>query len=488
MENSSQLKIKSIKHNFVLNNVRLVLNFIVPVVIFPYIGRVLGPENLGRVEFANSIISYFVLFTALGIPVYGVREIARGRDDIEIRSKTVWELTVILFFTVFIGYVIYFVCVGFVPRFRNEWLLFLIVAPTIFLSDFSYDWFYVGIEDQIYITLRYIIIKIVQIVLIFLLIHHSSQYLLYAAISIGINSLSTIFNIVHLRKYIQFIPLQLLNVKRHLKSILIIFASLVATNMYMHIDVTMVGAMVGNEAVGIYVVPNRVVRIIIHLITSLGTVMIPRLENKLKNGDENKYYELLNRSLSFSLIFSIPSFFGVIATAKEIVLLFGGVAYAKAVLGMKLLSPILLFVPMAHFIGLQILYPHRMEGKYTISVSIASVTNILFNSFAIQKFQQNGAVIGTCLAEFVGVIIQVCFAWNFLKKTELFTVNTIKILVSGFCMFIMIMLFNCIVVINSIVIKLSITIVLAGTIYLFFLLLFREKMLFAIIHKKTKSL
>ena len=146
------MQTKSIKYNFILNNIRQVLNFLVPIVVFPYISRILGPESLGKVEFANSITSYFVLFTALGIPTYGVREIARVRDDEKLRSKTVAELSLILLITVFIGYVIYFIIIFFVPKFTTDILLFLIVAPTIFLSDFSYEWFFIGIENQTYIT------------------------------------------------------------------------------------------------------------------------------------------------------------------------------------------------------------------------------------------------------------------------------------------------------------------------------------------------
>ena len=133
------LQTKSIKYNFILNNIRQLLNFLVPLIVFPYISRILGPESLGRVEFANSITSYFVLFTALGIPTYGVREIARVRDDERLRSITVSELSLILFIMVLAGYVVYFTAIGLIPKFRADYTLFLIVAPTIILSDFSYE-------------------------------------------------------------------------------------------------------------------------------------------------------------------------------------------------------------------------------------------------------------------------------------------------------------------------------------------------------------
>lgn len=478
------MQTKSIKYNFILNNIRQVLNFLVPIVVFPYISRILGPESLGKVEFANSITSYFVLFTALGIPTYGVREIARVRDDEKLRSKTVAELSLILLITVFIGYVIYFIIIFFVPKFTTDILLFLIVAPTIFLSDFSYEWFFIGIENQTYITFRYILVKFIQIILIFLLIHNASQYYIYAAILIGMNGLSTIFNLFQLKKYVHFVSIKLLDVKKHFKPILTIFASLIATSVYMHIDVTMVGTMVGDEAVGLYVVPNRVVRIVIHLITSLGVVMIPRLENVLKKGDEEQYFSLLNKSLSFTLLFCIPSFFGIILTAPEVVYLFGGKSYTASVLGMQLLSPILIFVPLAHFVGMQILYPYRKETKYTISVTVASISNAIFNFFAIKKLQQNGAILGTVLAEGLGLILQIIFAWDLLKKTELFSVNTIKIVFSAIIMFLSLTVFNKQFNLCNEIVSLILKIVIAVFVYLLCLLIFREKTVKKIILKK----
>ena len=117
------------------------MNFLLPLVVFPYISRVLGPEETGKVEFANSIVSYFVLFTALEISTYGVRD-----DDIG-RSATVWGLLLVLLGTSLVGYAAYGVLVFFVPALRAQWLLFCIVAPNMAFSDFSFEWFYQGIGD-----------------------------------------------------------------------------------------------------------------------------------------------------------------------------------------------------------------------------------------------------------------------------------------------------------------------------------------------------
>lgn len=419
------LCIRSVRSNYLLNSLRLALSFLVPVAVFPYVSRILGPENLGKVEFANSIVSYFVLFTSLGIPAYGIREIARLRDSTEERSRVVWELTLVLLLTAAAGYAAYFVLVGLVPRMESELALFCIVAPNILLSDFSYEWYYVGIEDQMYITIRCIIVRLVQTAGIFLFIRNEDDYPLYALILVGMQGISTVFNITNLRKTVRFVRPQNLDVRRHLRPVLVIFASVVAVQVYTHLDVTMTGFFIGDRAVGLYTTANKFVRIVIALVTSLSTVMVPRIENCLKNRDEDGCRRYLNISLGYILILSVPCSAGIAVLAPEIISLFAGSQYQESVLGIRLLSPVVVIVGLAHFTGLQILFPRREEWKYTAAVNLA------YNLALIPVFRQNGAIIGTLAAELVGLAVQIGFARKYLKRTDFAGLNTVKYFIAG---------------------------------------------------------
>ena len=119
-----------------------------------------------------------------------------------------------------------------------------------------------------------------------------------------------------MRKFLKFIPLNTLSPFNHLKSSIIIFASTLAVNIYMHLDVTMTGFICGEDKVGFYTAANRLIRIVIALVTALSAVVVPRLENCLKNGDENSYKKYLNISLNYILILAIPCCFGIIALAN----------------------------------------------------------------------------------------------------------------------------------------------------------------------------
>lgn len=398
------VEVRSVKANFMLSNVRLVLNLLIPAVVFPYVSRVLGPDGIGRVEFVNSVVSYFVLFAALGIPVYGIRAVARIRDESKRLSAAVSGITAMLCVTCAVCLAVYVAAMGFVPAMRRENLLFAVVAPSIILQTFSYEWFYVGIEDQAYITRRFVLVKFVQLVAIFTLVRTAQNVVMYAAILVGMNGIGTVFNVVRLRKYVR-LGFRGMDVRQHIRPTLTVFAAVAATSVYLHLDVTMVGAICGDRATGLYTTANKIVRIVISVVTSLGAVMAPRLANNIETGDLASYRRNLSKSLHFMLFLAVPCSAGLVPVADGFVRLFAGADFADAGLSMRLLSPIILIVGCAQFVGMQILYSNRREAWYTAAVAVAAVCNFAANTVLIPRFAQNGAVIGTLVAEGVGLAV-----------------------------------------------------------------------------------
>lgn len=435
-----EIKPKSLKLNAILSIIRTLLNVAIPLLIFPYVSRVLGPENIGKVEFANSVENYFILFAALGIPAYGIREIARVRNNKDLLSKTISELTVILIITNLICCITY-VCIFFTGFSKpNDKLLYIVIFPNILLSSFNYEWFYSGIEDQVYITIRYIIIRLLQILAIFILIKQKDDYIFYAIIFVGMNGLSSIFNIIRLPKYVSPCSIFGLDIIRHIKPIFITFSSIIAVSIYVQLDVTMVGIIVDDKAVGLYTTANKIIRVIISIVTSLGTVMIPRLANNLATGNIIEYKNNLYKSFNFILMFSLPFVFGIIATADDLILLFAGHQFSDSAFSMQLLSPIIVIVGLAHFIGLQLLYANKKEIIYTISVSMAALINLIFNYVLIPIYRQNGAVVGTIIAETSGLLFMCILGKNYIKNGDFLDFNIIWYLVASFIMFALILI------------------------------------------------
>lgn len=222
-----QVQKKSLKINFIMNSILTMSSFLFPLITFPYVSRILLPLGTGKVSFATSVISYFAMFSQLGIPVYGIRACAKVRDDKAVLSKTFQELMIINGVTSLITYLFFLLTLFTVPRLQQEKPLFLIVSMTILLNTIGVEWLYKSLEQYVYIAVRSIFFKILALAATFLLIHQESDYVLYGAISIFAASASNIFNFFHMHKFVSLKPVGNYHLKRHLHAVLIFLQCLV---------------------------------------------------------------------------------------------------------------------------------------------------------------------------------------------------------------------------------------------------------------------
>ncbi|WP_195340171.1 flippase [Fusobacterium sp. 1001295B_180824_G3] len=487
MENIKQ--IKTIKLNFILNLIRLFLGTAFVVIITPYITRILGPKNLGKVEYVNSIITYFILFTVLGIPSYGIREVAKYRDNKKKLTRILAELLLIILITTTIGYVVLFSFIYFNKNFFDIKDILLVMSINIICNNIGFEWFYQGIEDQIYITKRFILVRVLTLIALFLFVKNKDNYLIYAFILVMMQSGSNILNFINLKKYINFkdIKISKLRIIRRLKPIFIIFSATIATAIYLQLDSVMIGN-VNREAVGIYIVPNKLIRMILVIITALGSVLLPRITNCLKNKDYKNYNVYMNNSLNYIFFMSIPLAVSTFLLADNIIYIMAGSQFKESILTMKILSPILFTIGIAYFLGFQLLYPLGLEKYYTYSVIVAAIVNFIFNYLMIPKYLQNGAAVGTVIAETIGPLITLYYSRKYLKKIKFFSRKRLKYFVATLIMGLVIIFIKKFEV-NSIKIILY-SFIFGGITYIGVLLLLKEEICMEgikIIKKKVKN-
>ena len=472
------MQVKTVKLNFILNIIRLFLSTAFILLITPYITRVLGPENLGRVEYANSIIIYLINFTALGIPVYGIREVAKYRDNQKELSKILIELSLILFFTTIVGFIILTLLLY--KNLLEIRDIMLVTSLNLLLSNMGVEWFYQGIENQLYITKRFILVRVLALIATFLFVRNERDYLIYAFILVILQSGSSVLNFINLRKYITFNRIKFfeLEIKKHIKPIFIIFFATVATTIYLQLDSVMIGN-INKEAVGIYTVPNKLIRMMLVIITALGSVLLPRITNCLKNKDYKNYNIYVNTSLNYIFFISIPVAVSCFLLADNIINIMAGSQFKDSILTMKILSPILFTIGIAYFLGFQLLYPLGLEKYYTYSVIVAAIVNFIFNYLMIPKYLQNGAAIGTVIAETVGPLIMLFFARKYLKKINFFSVKRLKYFIATFIMSLVIIFIKSFRISDGKTVLISI--LLGGFIYFLVLVLIKEEISIQII-------
>ena len=290
---------KSVVRNYMYNLIYQILILILPLVTTPYLSRVLGPEGVGIYGYTYSIVTYFVLFGSLGIALYGQREIAYVQDDPTKRKKVFLELISFRFITLAISVIIY--CLAFV-RGEKYHIYYLILLLELLASGFDISWFFQGIEDFKKTVLRNVLVRIISVSLVFILVKTSGDLWKFVLIySLG-DFLGNLLLWFYLPKYLKGEKVGKLNLKMHFVPLLMLFIPQVTTKIYNLLDTTMLGAIISNKnETGFYDQSQKVIRLLITIVTSLGVVMIPRVANIYANGDKKQINKYIKNSFTFVL-------------------------------------------------------------------------------------------------------------------------------------------------------------------------------------------
>ena len=405
----------SIKKNFIMNAVLTMSSFIFPLITFPYVSRVLGPEHYGRVGFATSLVSYFAMFSQLGIPTYGIRACAKVRDDKLALTRTAHELLVINLVMSLISYTAFFLALLFVPRLREDRLLYIIVSVTILFKAIGMEWLYKGLERYTYITVRSILFKVIAFAALFALVHTEEDYVVYGGISVFAASASGIMNFINARKVISMHPVGGYSYRRHFRAVGIFFAMACATTVYTHLDTLMLGFLTTNTDVGYYNAAVRVKTILVSIVTSLGAVLLPRASYYIEHGEHEAFHRITKKAMNFIALAAIPLSWYFMLFAPEGIGFLSGSDYAGAILPMQIIMPTLFLIGMTNIMGIQILVPLGREKVVLGSEVAGAVTDCVLNFLLIPRYHAAGAAIGTLVAELVVLIWQYAALRNELR-------------------------------------------------------------------------
>lgn len=397
---------KSIKKNFIMNAILTMSSMIFPLITFPYVSRILLPLGTGKVAFATSVVTYFSMFSQLGIPTYGIRACAQVRDDKEELSRTVQELFLINFFIMIIAYIALFIAIQNVPRLRSDKTLFLVISTLIFFNAIGMEWLFKALEEYTYITVRSIIFKIISVGAMFLLVRKQEDYVIYGAISIFASSASNVFNFFYARRYVSLKLKSRYNFRRHLQPVMIFFAMSCATTIYTNLDTAMLGFMKSDEDVGYYNAATKIKTILVNIITSLGIVLLPRASYYVEQGLKDDFEKISRKAINCVCVASIPMVIYFTIFSKEAVYFLSGTAYDGSVLSMQLLMPTILFIGLTNVMGIQIMVPLNREKWVLYSVILGAVVDLIINVLLIPSMASAGAAIGTMLAEAAVLIYQ----------------------------------------------------------------------------------
>ncbi|MCR4736302.1 MAG: flippase [Treponema sp.] len=477
---------KSLKKNIILNIFRTLMGIVFPFITFPYVSRVLGPENIGKVNYSASVVQYFSIIAALGINTYGMREAAKVREDKAKLNQLVKEVFIINIIATFVAYLLFFSAIIFISKLEVYRYLLIILGSGILFTTLGMEWLYNALEEYEYITVRSIVFQIISIILLFTFVRDRNDYMQYAVIIVISSVGSNLLNFFHLRKKISFSYCRKIELRRHIKPIVILFGGAVAVSLYTILDTTMLGFISGDEETGFYTVAIKLNRIVISLITSIGFVLRPRLSNYVET-NKDAFDSLVYDTSNLYQMLCIPSVCGLFILSKPIILLICGTEYANSVLVMKIMSPVVFFICFGQFFTDQIFIPTRQDKCSLYPVLIAAVLNIFMNILLIPRFGAIGAAIATLIAEFIVCVIKfILCVCNEKASIRLFS-NFWQYLIASLLMSIGLIFVDNILFINPFC-KLGLNVVFGICIYTISLFVFRNEYAFRIVTVLKKKI
>lgn len=381
-------------------------SFIFPLITFPYVSRVLLPVGTGKVAVATSFVSYFTMFAQLGIPTYGIRACAKVRDNKEELTRTAHELLFINVIMTVISYFFFVLALLFVPKLQQERTLYLVVSFNIILTSIGMEWLYKALEQYTYITVRSIIFKFIALIAMFLLIKEQEDYVLYGGITIFAGCASNVFNLINIHRYIGLKPVGNYNLRKHLKAVGVFFAMACATTIYTHLDSVMLGFMATDDDAGYYNAAVKIKSILVSIVTSLGTVLLPRASYYIEQNMISEFQKISKKALNFVFLIATPLTVYFMIFARQGIYFLSGNAYEGSVIPMQIIMPTLLCIGITNILGIQILVPTGREKIVLYSEIAGAITDLILNALLIPQIQSSGAAIGTLVAEIVVLIVQ----------------------------------------------------------------------------------
>ncbi|QAR35033.1 flippase [Latilactobacillus curvatus] len=382
--------------NYLYNVFYQVFVLLVPLITMPYIARVLGPTGVGINSFTNSNTQYFILIGSIGVSLYGNRQIAYYRDDKAKTSQIFWEVFLMRMITILIALAAFFVFLGVEKAYHQAYLMqaILIVA-----AAFDISWFFMGFENFKVTVLRNIIVKLISLACIFIFVRGKGDLTLYIAVLSISQLIGNITLFPYLKRYINLPNWRELKIWRHFKPSLVLFVPQIATQVYLILNKTMVGKMVSVEAAGFYDNSDKIVKMVLAIVTATGTVMLPRVANTFAKGDHEQVKKYLYQSFDFVSAVSVPMMFGIAAIAPNFATMFFGKNFAAVGPLMMIESIVILMIAWSNVLGVQYLMPTGHNKEFTISVTVGAVVNIILNVPLILWLGTQGAMIATVISE-----------------------------------------------------------------------------------------
>jgi len=439
----------SVKNSVFYNVILAISQVFFPLITFPYLARTLGPEHIGALNFAESIAKYFVMLAALGIPIYGIREIAKVQDDSLKRTFVFSEIFLINFICTVCLSVVFLILVILVPQLNRDATLFYWTIGFYFFQVFYLEWFFNGMNEFRFIAIRQFVIRFFFIVFVFLFIKNKFDYINYMILQFGLNVLLTFINLNYLRKIISIhdISYKSLEIKKHVKPLLYLFLTIFSISIYFSMDTILLGFLADNESVGYYSTALKLNKLIIAIFSAITVAIFPSLIHLYQKGEVDHFKELIKQVFFVLVSLSIPLVIVIIFCAPEIVHVLFSQSFDRAIVPLQITAPLIIIVSLSSIFGFQVLSALSKDREILYSAIFGMIVSIVLSIVLVPRLKEIGEAVTILLTELTVSVSFIYYTKKYIKIGG-FTKLFYKLFISGLPYLLFIFLFKQIIVDN----------------------------------------
>lgn len=420
-----------LKSNIIYNSILTASNYVVILVTFPYVARVLGVEQIGVYNYVTNIISFFALLSTFGVNTLGIREVATHKDNLNDLNSTFSNLISLQLIYTIVSIAILFILTSYYPKFHELRYFFYLGGLQLLMGTLSLDWLFKGLENFKYITSRTIVIRVLFIISLFLFIRSEKDTLIYFILNLGTYIATAVINIAYSTKFVKF-KVKNIAFFEYFKDSFSLGIYSILTSMYTTFNVVFLGSTQNAVEVGLYTTALKIYTVILALYTAFTSVMLPRMSNILSKDDKSQFYHLLNKSIHVLISFACPVIIFSMIFSEEIIYVIAGRGYEGASILMRVIMPLVLVVGLAQILVFQIIIPSK-RNKWTLIVSfIGAVVGILMNIALVPKLAAIGTAISLVVTELLVTTIYtyLVYAQTHVEKKYLSISEYKKLIVS----------------------------------------------------------
>ena len=396
--------------NTIYKSMLSMVNIVVPLVIGPYIMRLLEVDLYGLYNRVFADFQMFLAFASFGVYTLGVREISKIRNDKEKVSKLFTNLFVISFLSNMLVLIIYLIF-SLITSTGLARVLYLVMSIQIIANVFYVEFVNEALENYKFITIKSIIVKIIYFLAILLAVRNPHDIVIYAVIVSLTNFLNNIISFIYAKHRISF-DFSKIQIKKYIKPLIAVLVITNADLLYSQLDRVMLGRYVSGVSVTVYYTAYYLISTLSAIPYSIINVSIPRLSYLLKNEGKEIYEEKLNNSISSLIFIIVPMCLGVFVLSKEAIILYAGKKYLMAIVPLMIACITRIFISLESVMNNLVMYPNNREDRILKVSLTCGISNLIINYLLVlfKIFSPLTALATTGLVELTIFIIHYTYA------------------------------------------------------------------------------